>query len=223
MMANIVVKIYGLLLCLYPRSFRRRFGEAMAGVFAEALEEKNTPAIVALTSWAIVDLVVSATSEHACRLTARIGHTAQQTPDYRLRVVWTPAILSTTLAMILLELSNGFSPTVLLRGVPLPVNWHWLLSLPPVGALGAYLSRRAGGKVWERILVVFSPALGLCAFALAFLLSVVAARSLAHFRPAIFAICFLSWGILPAFALLLGTLPFLSKAGSRDTVKPNHH
>jgi len=69
----------------------------------------------------------------------------------RVRQLWLPGLLTFALSMGLLELVQKFGarPIVLDldKGTPVLMFYTpWLLALPLAGALGAYLSKRAGGS-----------------------------------------------------------------------------
>ncbi|HLZ13614.1 MAG TPA: hypothetical protein VKP58_13590 [Candidatus Acidoferrum sp.] len=137
----------------------------------------------------------------------------------RLRHIWIPGLLAFALFTILLILLQQlpFQPHLVFRNVGyLP----WLLPLPCLGALAAYLSFRAGGSRRAALLAGLFPILGL---AFAFLFMFPAGLFLERlfgwhvdFRNV--AADFLSSPIasllVPTIALLLGALPtqfFLSR------------
>ena len=97
-----------------------------------------------------------------------------------------------------------------MAGTFLVIYWWWLLCLPLIGAIGAYWSRRTGGKLLERVLAASFPVLGLtCVMVVAFCTGSVIDRQPLSFRLVAFVVYLLGWGILPGVALLLGALPFL--------------
>ena len=87
----------------------------------------------------------------------------------------------------------------------------WLLCLPLCGAVGAYLARRAQGERLACLAAGLSPALAL--IGLIFLVApwslLLDGRSL--FRLVLIVTGLLTWGVLPAAALLAGALPILLK------------
>jgi hypothetical protein len=101
------------------------------------------------------------------------------------------------------------------HGTFLVIYWQWLLCLPLIGAFGAYWSRRAGGKLLERVLAASFHILGLtCVMALIFCIALVLDfRVSLSLRLVGFAVYVLGWGITPCFLLLLGALPFLKQDG----------
>src|SRR5882762_6618969 len=80
---------------------------------------------------------------------ARIG---KDTMTNRVTQLWLPGLLTFALSMGLLELVQKFGPRPIIlnldQGTPVLMFYtSWLLILPLAGALGAYLSKRAGGSV----------------------------------------------------------------------------
>jgi hypothetical protein len=85
----------------------------------------------------------------------------------------------------------------------------WLLTLPLFGALGAYISLRAGGSARAILFSGIFPMLSLAAcFFVILPLSFVLDRS-ASFQPTLagFLGLLLSWVVAPGAALLIGALP----------------
>lgn len=102
--------------------------------------------------------------------------------------------------------------------VRLAIAGLWMSSYLAFGALGAWLSRRAGGSMRTRFVAgIFPMALHLAIYVPLIALGLMAQRALeparagVNFQPRIVLI-FL---ILPAVALALGTLPFLRHGDSR--------
>jgi hypothetical protein len=137
----------------------------------------------------------------------------------RLHQIWIPGLLSFalfTISLILLQ-PLPFLPHLVLRsGGYLP----WLLPLPCLGALAAYLSSRAGGSRSAVLLASLFPALGLgFAFLFMFPADLFMERVIGwHVDFRRVAADFLSAPmaslLVPAIALLLGALPaqfFLSR------------
>lgn len=112
------------------------------------------------------------------------------------------------------------------NGAALIVYFGWLYTLPFLGALGAYWSRRSGGNRFAQVTTgLFPLLLFLAIFAGQWIgverntfLPFLGMGSLppAHdFFPflSVVANLFLSWLAIPGAALLLGVLPFLWKSG----------
>jgi hypothetical protein len=131
----------------------------------------------------------------------------------RVTQLWLPGLLTFTLSMGLLALAQiyGPKPWILSWGHPpmAVVFIPWLLALPLVGAIGAFLSHRAGGS---RGAIFFSIIFPVVPFLAAILLitPVILAfdRFIAH-NPAPVSIPVAALGLvlLPGAALLVGGLP----------------
>ena len=131
--------------------------------------------------------------------------------------LWLPAAANLLAAMLLLMMMQklGVQPRLLWVNViegkfALVFYFPWLIALPCFGAAGAYLSRLAQGGTYARLTAGLSPALVLIA-----LICLIAPWSLlidglSIYRLVLIAGGLLTWGVLPACALLIGTLPFLS-------------
>ncbi len=137
----------------------------------------------------------------------------------RTRSLWLPAmanlIVAPGLLMILQKLA--VQPRVLWIGdMAMVLYLPWLVALPIFGALGAFLAKRAHARFVNRLIVGLSPALAvLGAFALVLPVSlVVDSHRLRDFPFSYFALTIFNWVVLPALALLIGTLPFLRETNS---------
>jgi hypothetical protein len=136
----------------------------------------------------------------------------------RVSQFWFPGFLTLLLAMALLMLIEAIGPKPWVspawggppRMAPVAVVYFsWLLTLPFVGALGAYLSNRAGARRWAVFCCVTFPIFPYLAFIIIGLpLAVILDDHVAHniMLPAFF-IGFGAWVLLPAIALLGGGLP----------------
>src|SRR3989442_9906381 len=91
----------------------------------------------------------------------------------RVSQFWLPAFLTLLLSMVFLAVIQMFGPNPWitpasggrLRMTPVAVVYvSWLLLLPLVGALGAYMSRRAGGSARTVFLSIVFPILPYLAF-----------------------------------------------------------
>lgn len=135
----------------------------------------------------------------------------------RVRQFWLPALLTFFLAMVLLMILQIFGPRAYVvsthewrRIAPAIVIYvPWLLSLIPIGALGAYLAGRAGasrGAVTVSIVFPVLPYLAL--FIIAFPVSLIVDDHVAHniMYQALLTVL-LAWVVLPGVALLAGGLP----------------
>ena len=78
----------------------------------------------------------------------------ENTVSNRVKQFWLPSLLTLLLSMVLLMLIQLFGPSPwtsgsgnCLRMTPVAIVYvSWLLTLPLIGAMGAYLSIRAGGS-----------------------------------------------------------------------------
>jgi hypothetical protein len=139
----------------------------------------------------------------------------EETMNPRTKQLWLPGLINLTAAMLvsLFEVHLDFHPRVLTEhsGTMLfyiPFYTPWLASLPFCGALAAYLCRRAGGDLWTRLASASFPAAAYLGF---FALVLPIACFGPHFVPwATVAVVVCAWVLMPAAALLLGALPFLS-------------
>jgi hypothetical protein len=132
----------------------------------------------------------------------------------RVSQFWFPALLTLFLSQTALMLIQEFAPRVYLSPAAahprmLPQNAvfaAWLVTLPLIGALGAYLSGRAGGHAKSVFAAVTFPvlpflALVLIGLPLALLFDDHVARG---FSLPLFFVAFSAWVVFPAMALGAG-------------------
>jgi len=144
------------------------------------------------------------------------ARTKENVMTNRVKQFWLPSLLTLFLAMVLLEVIQVFGPNPWmpatdgrLRMVPMAVVYvSWLLTLPLIGAMGAYLSIRAGGSpraVFSSILFPVFPYLVF--FVVGLPLALILDDHVAHniTIPAFF-VGLSAWIIFPAVALLAGGL-----------------
>jgi hypothetical protein len=146
----------------------------------------------------------------------QLAATEEGIMKYRIKALWLPGVCTSALSMLLLRLlqiRSAPAPNVvwLPYGVGFVVYWRWLLFLPLIGALGAYWSRRAGGRVVERVLAASLHIVGLSyLMVLSFCLAVIIDfRVSLSVQLVAFGMYILGWGLAPFLLLLLGALPFL--------------
>lgn len=151
----------------------------------------------------------------------------KDTMTNRVKQLWLPGLLTFALAMVLLELAQKFGPSPLVldldKGTPVLMLYvSWLLILPLAGALGAYLSKRAGGSAR---MVLVSSIFPVLPFAVVFMIAIpvglVTSHALAHhIVTAAFFTMTIGWVLVPGIALFAGGLLaqfFLSRrVSSRD-------
>ena len=131
----------------------------------------------------------------------------------RVRQLWLPGLLTFVLSMGLLELVQKFGPRPFVldldKGTPVLMFYtSWLLTLPLAGAMGALLSKRAGGS--PRILAI-SSVFPVLPFGVVFLIAIPAGlligHSLAHhIVAAAFLTMMFGWVLVPGVALFSGGL-----------------
>ena len=138
------------------------------------------------------------------------ARTKENSMTPRVKCLWLPGLLTFALCMALLDLVQKFGPAPLVLNLEHPpvlmFYTRWLLMLPFAGAIGAYLSSRAGGSIRMVLLTSIFPVLP---FAVVFLIAIPAglllSSSLAHH---IVAASFLSlmtgWVLAPGIVLLAG-------------------
>jgi hypothetical protein len=136
----------------------------------------------------------------------------------RVTQFWFPAFVTLALSMVLLAVIQIFGPDPWvspmpggrLRMTPVAVVYvSWLIFLPFIGALAAYLSRRAGGRPLTVFSSVIFPVFPYVAFFVIGLpLALILDDHVAHniTIPAFF-VGLAGWVIFPAIALLAGGLP----------------
>jgi len=96
----------------------------------------------------------------------------------------------------------------------------WLLGQPLWGAVGAYFSLRAGGNRLARLMAGLAPSLVMLVAALLVVIAHALLQIQGHFAAmngALLARSAVAGILLPAIAVLLGMLPFLSDRKSRAT------
>jgi hypothetical protein len=140
----------------------------------------------------------------------------------RVKNLWLPGIVTSFASVALLGVLDraGVKPLTIFISVgqTLYLDLFWLLALPLLGALGAWWSKRAGGRPWERALAGIFPAspvapavmvmVCLGAFPVALVIhSHVPLRLLLSS----FGLGLLNYSLIPGVALFLGALPFLKQ------------
>lgn len=134
--------------------------------------------------------------------------------NQRTRSIWIPGLLTAALGTVALAgvQRAGLQPHIvwLRSGLAFMLYVPWLISLPFIGAFGAYASRRVGGGIGERISSGLFPAFAIvCSLCVAAVYAVVIDHVASHFMALGVTIFLLNWVVLPAAALLIGALPFL--------------
>jgi hypothetical protein len=138
--------------------------------------------------------------------------------NMRVRQLWAP-VLSTFLVSLLVQYAALRMPQLppwvwfTRNGVSIVLAPLWMLALPFVGALGAWLSARAGGNARDRLLTALGSAwLNGGILTLGVLLSMIVER---HFSLSIKLTAYIGYMIasclIPAVFLALGALPWLGR------------
>jgi len=119
--------------------------------------------------------------------------------------------------LLALLIFGGLYPHIyLLRdGLFIPFYVPWLVALPIIGAVAAFWSQRAGGRVSHRLVVSLAPPIILLGIMLIILLPL----ALAVDRHVPFSLklegmltYIVAWVLVPSLALFFGAAPFLRKA-----------
>ena len=134
--------------------------------------------------------------------------------NHRTKSLWLPALatlLGASLSLMICQLLGVRPRLVWVIGVGMSFYWPWLATLPIFGGVGAYFSQRAQGPTPARLAAALSPALVMLIVMLLVLPFGLAIDGVQFVRVVSFGIGLINWVVIPALALLLGTLPFLNK------------
>jgi len=132
--------------------------------------------------------------------------------NYRTKTLWLPALVTFLGASVSLMLCQffGTQPRIVWVGHDaIWFYWPWLATLPIFGAVGACLSQRAQGPTAVRLAAGLSPALTMLTVMSLVLPFGVAIDGFHFFQLVSFGLGLVNWVAIPAFALLVGELPFL--------------
>jgi len=130
----------------------------------------------------------------------------------RTKTLWVPAMVTLLSASVLLMTLQriGLQPhLVCIRSAAMMFYWPWLVGLPAIGALGAYLSKRVRGSVRTRLAAGLSPSLVMLVTMCLILPWGLAVDGFSVLRLAYFGLAVVNWVAIPGLALSLGVLPFL--------------
>jgi hypothetical protein len=141
------------------------------------------------------------------------SRTKENTMTPRVTQLWLPGLLTFVLSSGILAMLQiyGPKPWILARDGNLPlavIHIPWLLALPLVGAMGAYLSWRAGGSQRAMLSSIVFPVLPFLASILVVLpFSLIFDRFIGHSpAPIALFIALFGWVLAPGAALLAGGL-----------------
>jgi hypothetical protein len=137
----------------------------------------------------------------------------------RSRQIWMPSLVSLILANAVLMLFG----TIALKPAPVtfqPLSWYpsvpllliymrWIALQPLTGAIGAYLSYRAGGDRRARVIAGLFPSVVMCAlwFGLIPISEIFVRNRFVLQHPFYFAAGAIGWILVPGMALFLGAMP----------------
>jgi len=141
--------------------------------------------------------------------------------NMRVRQLWAPVLctglISVAVQFVALRVPQ-LQPWVFFtrNGVSIVVAPLWMLALPFIGALGAWLSLRAGANTRDRLLAALGSAwLNGCILTVAVPLSMIIER---HPSPTIkltaYTVYMIAWCLVPAVLLALGALPWLGRSAT---------
>jgi len=149
-------------------------------------------------------------------LAARRSQMLEGAMNRRSKTLWLPGLVTFTLSSVLLMLMQMFTfsrPRAhWVDGGAVAMGYLWLLCLLPCGALGAYLSRRAGAtRSTSAIASLFPSLVMLAVFSVLLPIGIFVERNTYLQHPRYIGLAILLWVVVPGIALLLGALPVLWK------------
>lgn len=136
--------------------------------------------------------------------------------NMRVRHLWAPALstflVSVSVQFVALRVPQ-WPPWVLFtrNGVSVVLAPLWLLGLPFIGALGAWLSLRAGGNTRDRLLSALGSAWlmgGIITLGVPLSMVIEGHFSL-RIKMTAYLVYMIAWCLVPAVLLALGALPWL--------------
>jgi hypothetical protein len=194
---------------------RREVIAELAGHLEETFEELRRQG---LPEEAAVERALSQVENwQSLRREIQIARSKENIMTNRVRQLWLPGFLTLLLSMVLLMVIQFIGPKPLIVSAhgwrmmaPVAVIYvPWLLSLLPIGAMGAYLAGRAGASQGAMFLSITFPVLPYFVFFIvAFPVSVILDDHVAHnvmFSSLLIGL--IAWVLLPGTALLAGGLP----------------
>lgn len=164
-----------------------------------------------------------ALSEIQWQKLARAIHDAklkEESMNYRTKGLWLSAIVNLTVAAGMLVVLDklGVQPRIVqVNHMAMAFHLPWLCALPLSAAIGSFLAKRAHASSSARLIAGLAPSLVwlavFCLMALAFSID---RHDFSGFPLDYFGLSAIGWVVLPALALLLGTLPFLRESHVRE-------
>ena len=139
--------------------------------------------------------------------------------------VGVPVVAAAIVAAAVMAIDGRFGPPPLVlpfKYGAVVVHVPWLPALLPIGAGATFLARRAGASLSRRLVVALGPALLIGGAVNLLMAVVVTAASASGHRvyPGDFVGHFIvGWLVVPAIALLVGSLPFLRGEVARHSIR----
>ena len=168
---------------------------------------------------------IGLSSVHWERSAERIEREKQNAMNMRVRQLWAPVlstVLTVSVQFVALRVPQ-LPPLVFFtrNGVSIVLAPLWMLALPFIGALGAWLSLRAGGNTRDRLLTALGPAWLIGGImTLGVPLSMIIERPL-HFSLSVkltaYIVYMIASCLVPAVLLALGALPWLGHKATMRT------
>jgi hypothetical protein len=152
------------------------------------------------------------------KLTRAIEHAKlkEESMNHRTKHLWLPAVANLMVASGMLVAIDrlGAQPRIVqISHLAVPFHLPWLCTLPLSAAIGTLLARRAQAPATARLIAGLAPSLiWLAVFSTMAVVFAIDRHDFALFPRDYFALSVVVWVVLPAFALLLGTLPFLRES-----------
>jgi len=206
-------------LAIEPRE-KREVIEELAAHLEESYERSRQEGL--LESEAAHRALAQVTDWNDLRRKIRAARSRKDTMTNRIKQLWLPGFSTFVLSTCIFELFEIFGPKpwIVARSGDLPLlvfQMPWLLSLPLVGAMGAYLSWRAGGSQRVMLSSVVFPVLPFLASILVVLpFSLFFDHFIGHSSaPMAGLMALIGFVLAPGVALLAGGLPiqfFLSRS-----------
>jgi hypothetical protein len=164
----------------------------------------------------IENRAISETQWHEFARAIHHAKLKEESMNHRTRTLWLPAIVNIGVAAAMLVTLDQLrvQPRMMNVGhLALAFHLPWLCALPLSAALASLLARRAQAPATARLLAGLAPSLiWLAVFSVMGLALLVDRQAFSGFPLDYFAMSAVVWVLLPAFALLLGTLPFLRES-----------
>lgn len=192
-----------------PKSEREEVVNELAAHLEDLAEHENARGMCETES--------TAASHYESTDWSKLAHNIQRSKrddfalNSRSRTFWLPALVTLTAVQIFwaILISNPYSPLSSPTAMPRPAIF--LAALPLFGAIGAYLSRRGGGKRVARIAAGIFPLLVIFAMmAVIFFANFVTGRApFAGYQHLHGWILLFVGAVAPTLVLLVGTLPFM--------------